>query len=125
VAGFPTPAVEFDHEFLALTAENYPLEGGSPRTSGGRSFDVAAFEDHIVEEQVPHSNALHARLTGGGHYLTGPLARFALNRDRLSPLALEAASAAGLGTECRNPYQSIVTPSQAPTSASAPAFPRR
>jgi coenzyme F420-reducing hydrogenase alpha subunit len=108
VAGFPMPAAEFDHEFLALTGEDYPLESGSPRTSRGRSFDVAAFEDHIVEEQVPHSTALHARLAGGGHYLTGPLARFALNRDRLSPLALDAACAAGLGSECRNPYQSIV-----------------
>ncbi len=108
VAAFPMPDTEFDHEFLALTAENYPLEGGSPLTSGGRSFDVAAFEDHVIEEQVPHSTALHARLAGAGRYLTGPLARFALNRDRLSPLALDAARAAGLGAECRNPYQSIV-----------------
>jgi coenzyme F420-reducing hydrogenase alpha subunit len=108
VAGLPTPATEFDHEFLALTADDYPLEGGTPRTSDGRSFDVAAFEDHIIEEQVPHSTALHARLVGGGCYLTGPLARFALNRDRLSPLARDAARSAGLGAECRNPYQSIV-----------------
>jgi sulfhydrogenase subunit alpha len=108
VAAFPMPAAELGHEFLALTGEDYPLESGSPRTSRGRAFDVAAFEDNIIEEQVPHSTALHARLAGGGPYLTGPLARFALNRHRLSPLALDAARSAGLGAECRNPYQSIV-----------------
>jgi sulfhydrogenase subunit alpha len=108
VAGFDMPEDQIDHEFLALTAEVYPIEVGTPRTTGGRTFDVADFEDHIVEEQVPHSTALHARLMGGGRYLTGPLARFALNRDRLSTLALDAARAAGLGEVCRNPFQSIV-----------------
>lgn len=108
VAGFDMPSRELGHEFLALTAERYPLETGSPRTSGGRAFEVEAFEEHVIEEQVPHSTALYARLADGGRYLTGPLARFALNRERLSPLALEAARTAGLGKVCRNPYQSIV-----------------
>jgi coenzyme F420-reducing hydrogenase alpha subunit len=108
VAGFDMPADELEHEFLALTADVYPIETGIPRTTGGRTFPVAEFEDHIVEEQVPHSTALHARLAGGGHYLTGPLARYALNQDRLSPLAREAARAAALGAVCRNPFQSIV-----------------
>ena len=35
---------------------------------------------------MPHSNALHSRLRERGAYLCGPLARFALNSDRLSPL---------------------------------------
>jgi coenzyme F420-reducing hydrogenase alpha subunit len=108
VAGFDMPADEIDHEFLALTAAAYPIESGVPRTTAGRTFAVAEFEDHIVEEQVPHSTALHARLTGGGRYLTGPLARYALNHRRLSPLARQAARAAGLGEVCRNPFQSIV-----------------
>ena len=107
VAGFAMPEDRLDHEFLALTADVYPIESGVPRTTGGRTFAVADFEDRIVEEQVPHSTALHARLAGGGRYLTGPLARYALNRDRLSPLARDAARAAGLGEVCRNPFQSI------------------
>ncbi|GLY75552.1 Ni/Fe hydrogenase subunit alpha [Actinoallomurus iriomotensis] len=107
VAGFDLPDDRLDHEFLALTADVYPIEGGVPRTTGGRTFEVADFEDHIIEEQVPHSTALHARLAGGGRYLTGPLARYALNRDRLSPLARDASRAAGLGPVCRNPFQSI------------------
>jgi coenzyme F420-reducing hydrogenase alpha subunit len=38
----------------------------------------------------------------------GPLARYSLNSDRLSPVAREAAREAGLGPTCRNPFRSIV-----------------
>ena len=44
----------------------------------------------------------------GGTYLCGPLARFALSADRLSPLAREAAREAGLEPPCRDPFRSIV-----------------
>ena len=116
-SGFDFPDFTHDHEHLALSADRYPIEGGALRSSGGRSFTADAFERHIVEEQVPHSTALHARFAdtaardgtdGSGRYLTGPTARYSLNRDRLSPLALEAADRAGLGAECRNPFQSIL-----------------
>jgi len=40
------------------------------------------------------------------HY--NPLARYALHFDQLSPIARDAAKAAGLGAVCTNPYQSIV-----------------
>mgnify|MGYP006959151488 CR=1 FL=1 len=40
--------------------------------------------------------------------LTGPAARFALSRRWLSPLAAQAADAAGLGDDCRNPFRSVV-----------------
>jgi sulfhydrogenase subunit alpha len=56
---------------------------------------------------VPYSTALHARLDGA-HYLTGPIARYTINYAQLSELAREAATAAGLGAVCRNPFQSIV-----------------
>ncbi|GAA4616742.1 hypothetical protein GCM10023195_74540 [Actinoallomurus liliacearum] len=108
VAGFDFPDLTFDHELLALTGEEYPLERGTPRTTTGAAFEVADFEDEIEEHHVPNSTARHFRLVHGGRYLTGPLARFALNRDRLSPLAHEAAADAGLGPQCRNPFQSIV-----------------
>ncbi|MGH3182049.1 MAG: hydrogenase maturation protease, partial [Streptosporangiaceae bacterium] len=55
-----------------------------------------------------HSTALHAHLAGGGRYLTGPLARYALSSQWLSPLAREAARAAGLGPVCDNPFRSII-----------------
>lgn len=109
VAGFAFPDFTVDHELLALTdPDRYPIDRGEPRTSAGRSFPVRDFEHHITETQVPHSTALHAALTGAGRYLTGPLARYTLNHDVLSPLARQAAGAAGLGQRCDNPFRSIV-----------------
>jgi len=58
---------------------------------------------------VAHSTALHSHFRdGGGSYLTGPLARFNLAFDQLSPLAQQIAHEIGLGRECRNPYRSIM-----------------
>src|SRR5262249_17357441 len=56
----------------------------------------------------PYSNALHSTLKGRGAYLAGPMARYNLNFDKLSPLAQEAARDAGLSSGCRNPFRSIV-----------------
>ena len=44
----------------------YRIERGTLATSGGLAFTAAEFEQHITEEQVPHSTALHARLAGTG-----------------------------------------------------------
>jgi coenzyme F420-reducing hydrogenase alpha subunit len=57
---------------------------------------------------VEHSTALHSRLRSGERYLVGPLARWALNRDRLPTDLLAAADAAGLEPVCTNPFRSIV-----------------
>ncbi|WAJ42897.1 Ni/Fe hydrogenase subunit alpha [Mycobacterium sp. Aquia_216] len=108
VSGFDFPDVEFDHEFLALTAsDRYPIENGTIARSAGPSFAVADFANHVVESQVPHSTALHATLDGGRH-LTGPLARYSLNSSALSPVAAQAAARAGLSAQCRNPFRSII-----------------
>ena len=62
----------------------------------GLDIAVAEYEEHFVEEHVEWSNALHSQVIERGSYLCGPLARFALSFDRLSPLAQEAAKEAGL-----------------------------
>ena len=77
-------------------------------STGGLDIAPSEWDDWFVEEPVAHSNALHARIRGRGAYLAGPLARFNLNFDALSPVAREAALAAGVGPTCRNPFQSIV-----------------
>lgn len=108
VSGFVTPDFESDYEFLALRhPQEYAVLDGRVASTGGLDIDVAEFEDHISEEQVAHSTALHARLDGR-RYMTGPLARFALNRGSLAPVARQAADDAGLGPVCRNPFRSIV-----------------
>jgi coenzyme F420-reducing hydrogenase alpha subunit len=109
VAGFEFPDFSHDHEHLALVQSGtYAIESGTPTTDRGLSFAVAQFEEHVVEEQVPHSTALHAHLDGRGRYLTGPTARYTLSHRWLSPLASQAANRAGLREDCRNPFRSIL-----------------
>ncbi|MFI8228821.1 Ni/Fe hydrogenase subunit alpha [Streptomyces sp. NPDC085900] len=117
VAGFDFPDARTDADLLALAeADTYAIEGGTPtvlRADGSRgSFPVREFTEHVTETHVAHSTALHSRLDGRLH-LTGSLARFAVSGALLSPAALEAAVAAGLGDPregavCRNPFRSIL-----------------
>jgi sulfhydrogenase subunit alpha len=109
VARLPFPSFERDYAFVSLRhASEYPMNEGRVVSSGGWDIPVDAYEDHFIEEQVPHSHALHSRNRTGGTYLVGPLARYSLNFDRLSPLAQETARSAGLAPVCRNPFQSII-----------------
>ncbi|MFB9681110.1 Ni/Fe hydrogenase subunit alpha [Streptosporangium vulgare] len=109
VAGFDFPDVEHDYRFLSLShPAEYAILSGSIAVSDGTGFAAADWPVHVVEEQVPRSTALHARLDGSTGYLVGALARYALNAHLLSPLARAAASDAGLGPVCRNPFRSIV-----------------
>jgi coenzyme F420-reducing hydrogenase alpha subunit len=108
-AGLPFPDLELDYEHVALEdAGRYPIDRGRIVSDHGLDMEPIGFDDHIVEEHVEHSTALHARLRERGSYLTGPLARYALASDCLRPLARDAARAAGLGPTCGNPFQSII-----------------
>jgi coenzyme F420-reducing hydrogenase alpha subunit len=108
-ATLPCPELELDHELMALRQEGeYAIERGRIVSSGGRDFTPQEFDDHVVEEHVERSNALHARLVDGTTYLAGPIARFNLGFDELTPLAKEAAAEAGLAPPARNPFRSIV-----------------
>jgi coenzyme F420-reducing hydrogenase alpha subunit len=103
------PDYEQDYELVALSQPGeYPIERGRIASNRGLDIPVSAYDEHFVEEHVPWSNALHSRLRERGSYLCGPLARFALSYDRLSPLAREAAARAGLDAAERNPFRSIV-----------------
>jgi sulfhydrogenase subunit alpha len=108
VAGFDFPDLELEHELLAVhDSACYAIERGQLVSSGGLAFPAHEFGDHVVEHQVPRSTALHATLDGG-RYLTGPLARYTISSAQLSPLARQAATEAGLGPTCRNPFRSVV-----------------
>jgi sulfhydrogenase subunit alpha len=109
VATLPMPEFEQDYDFVALRpAAEYPFNEGRVVSNQGLDIPVQDYEAHFVEEHVPYSNALHSQLQDRGPYFAGPLARYNLNFDRLSPLAQEAAREAGLGPEVRNPFQSII-----------------
>ena len=103
------PDFERDVELVSLSdGDQYPIDRGRLVSNRGLDIAPAEFEEHVIEEHVEHSNALYARMRGRGAYLAGPLARYNLHYERLSPLAREAAREAGLGPTCTNPFQSIV-----------------
>ena len=108
-AGFEFPAFEQDYEFVALRHTNeYPFNEGRLVSNRGLDISPREFDAHFVEEHVAHSNALHCVLKERGAYFTGPMARYNLNFDQLSPLAQEAAREAGLPSTCHNIFQSII-----------------
>jgi sulfhydrogenase subunit alpha len=109
VAGFEFPDFEQDYLCVALShPDEYPFNEGRLISNHGLNIDAAQYEDHFVEHQVKHSNALHSMLRGSGSYFVGPLARFNLNFDRLTPLARQAAADAHLTPPVKNPFRSIV-----------------
>jgi coenzyme F420-reducing hydrogenase alpha subunit len=109
VAGFEFPERRRDYTFVALRhAQEYPFNEGQLVSNRGLDITAAQYDDHFEELHLARSTALYSRLKGGGSYLVGPLARYNLNFDRLSPLAREAAREADLGPTCTNPYRSIV-----------------
>ncbi|MEU5127919.1 Ni/Fe hydrogenase subunit alpha [Streptomyces mobaraensis] len=119
VAGFDFPDAECEADLLALSVPGtYAIETGVPTVlpygdgQARRTFPLADFTTHVVEEQVPYSTALQARLDGRRH-LTGALARYAVSGHLLPPAVRDAARAAGLadpasGEVCRNPFRSVV-----------------
>jgi coenzyme F420-reducing hydrogenase alpha subunit len=108
-AQFPFPDFEQDYEFVALRhPTEYPFNEGRLVSNKGLNIAIQDYENHFIEEHVAHSNALHSVLKERGAYFVGPLARYNLNFDRLSPLAQEAAKNAGLDSICKNPFQSII-----------------
>ncbi|MGE5515854.1 MAG: Ni/Fe hydrogenase subunit alpha [Bacteroidota bacterium] len=109
VGGFDFPDIRQDYNFMALRhPDEYALHEGRLVTSQGLDIPVSAFLDHVDEEHVPWSNALHGFARNGSAHHVGPLARYNLNHDKLGDTARAAAKAAGLGAEVRNPFQSIV-----------------
>ena len=109
VAGFDFPDCERDYEFVCLgNAGEYPFNAGQVVSNKGLDIPQRQYDAHFEEYHVKRSNALHSRHVGSGAYVTGPLARYSLNHDALSPLAQQAAREAGLGPTCNNPFRSIV-----------------
>jgi sulfhydrogenase subunit alpha len=109
VATFPFPDFERDYEFVALRhKDEYPFNEGRLVSSRDIDIDIADYESEFEERHVAHSTALHSVLKRRGAYLVGPLARYALNFDRLPASVQALAREAGLGAVCRNPFRSII-----------------
>jgi coenzyme F420-reducing hydrogenase alpha subunit len=104
-AGLPIPDFQRDYEFVSLQhASDYPFNEGRLVSSGGLAIDVRDYNAHFEEQHVQYSTALHSVLKDRGAYFVGPLARYNLNFNRLSPIAQDAAREAGLSPRCHNPF---------------------
>jgi coenzyme F420-reducing hydrogenase alpha subunit len=105
----PIRDYSYDYEFVGLRhSTEYPMNEGRIVSSRGLDITVHEYDEHFAEEQVQHSNALHSIIKGRGAYLTGPLARYNLNFDRLPPAIRELAREAGIAPACGNPFQRII-----------------
>lgn len=103
------PDFEEDYTFVSMRhPDEYPFNEGNIVSSKGLDIPVSAYDAHFEERHEPYSNALQSVMKGAGSYLVGPLARYNLNFDRLSPLAREAADEAGLGPRETNPFKGIL-----------------
>jgi coenzyme F420-reducing hydrogenase alpha subunit len=103
------PELERDYEFVALSHPNeYPFNEGRLISNKGLDINVKEYEFYFHEEHVPYSNALQSVLKERGTYLVGPLARFNLNFEKLTPTVKELAREIHFLPMVRNPFKSIV-----------------
>jgi len=108
-ATLPFPSFEYDYEFVSLSHPNeYPFNEGRLVSNKELSIDIRDYELMFHETHAPYSNALQSTMKGRGAYLTGPLARFNLNFEKLSPMAIKAAREVGATPPVTNPFKSIV-----------------
>ncbi|HCA82125.1 MAG TPA: Ni/Fe hydrogenase subunit alpha [Bacteroidetes bacterium] len=108
-ATFPFPDFEREYEFVALRhEEEYPFNEGKLVSNRGLDIPISEYENHFAEEHVSHSNALHSVMKSRGAYLVGPLARFNLNFDKLTPAAQQASRDVGLVPPVKNQFKSII-----------------
>jgi sulfhydrogenase subunit alpha len=109
VSQFPFPDFERDYEFVALKHPGeYPFNEGHLVSNRGIDIDISNYDNEFEECHVEHSTALHSVVRKRGAYLVGPLARYSLNYDLLPETVKSLARQAGLGSECRNPFKSII-----------------
>ncbi len=128
------PDFEQDYEFVALRhPDEYPFNEGRLVSNRGLDIAIREYEEYFIEEHVEHSNALHSVLRRdltsnpfpkgkgnsppssgegagerSGNYFVGPLARYNINFDKLPRSVQKAATEAGLGPVCTNPFKSII-----------------
>ena len=108
-AGFTFPDADLDFEYVSVChPDEYPFNEGNIASSKGIDIPISQFNEFFTEEHVERSNALHSRVRGRGAYHVGPLARYAINFEKLTPLAQQAALDAGLEPVCNNPFKSII-----------------
>ena len=108
-AALPIPDFQQDYLFASLRHdEEYAIDRGRIVSSEGLDVPASAYNQHFEERHVAHSTALQSLTKDGRSYLVGPLARYNLNYDKLTPSAQGVAREAGLAATERNGFKSII-----------------
>jgi len=108
-ASLPFPTFERDYECVAMQHQSeYPMNEGVIVSSSGMNIEASCYEAHFEEHHLPHSTALHSSLRDASAYLVGPMSRFNLNYQFLSPLTRALAREVDLQAPCLNPFKSII-----------------
>jgi sulfhydrogenase subunit alpha len=110
LSGLDFPQLDQKYEYVSLKHPGeYPMNEGQIVSSEGLQIEVEQYEEFFSERHVAHSNALHSvRLPGETPYLVGPLSRYNLCFEQLSPAARRAAERHRLPWPCHNNFQSIL-----------------
>lgn len=110
VAGFDFPDLEPDYQYVALKGPGeYPMNEGRIVSNRGLDIDASEYEQRFEEIHVERSNALHSRLIAdGSSYFVGPMARFHLNFEQLTPRCRKVAEETGALPPMNNPFKSII-----------------
>ena len=117
-AGFTFPQYEDDYVFVALHDPVEYRDRSRPHHFQYRPRHRRRRIREPFRRRARSAFDRAARRDAGraAPYLLGPLARYALNYEQLSPLVKKLATEAGLGPIVRNPFQSIlVRPSKSCT----------
>ena len=106
---FNFPILEKSYECVTLShPDEYPMARGRIVSSSGLKIEVADYEKHFEEVHVERSTALHSKMKNKGSYLVGPIARYNLAQEKLSPIVKEMIRTIGFEKKCVNPFRSII-----------------
>ena len=99
------PTFDRETEYVALVndGDEYPTLEGDLGSSDGLRMDKKDYRKITNEFVMPHSSAKHAKASRQS-YMTGALARFNLNADKLNPKAKAVAQALGMQPPITMPY---------------------
>jgi sulfhydrogenase subunit alpha len=87
--------------------DEYAMNAGKIISSSGLNIDIAQYQEHFVEQHVPHSTALHSTLNNKP-YLVGPLARLNLNHETLPEEVRKIIDRHRITLPSYNMYHSII-----------------
>jgi sulfhydrogenase subunit alpha len=109
VSQFSFPVLEKNYECVSLIhPREYAILEGKIGSTSGLCIDVHDYEKYFEEIHVERSSALQGKMKNKGSYLTGPLARYNLNREQLSASVQQKIRQIGFESHCVNPFRSII-----------------